>query len=525
VGTISSQGIYTAPLIPPPGQSVTITAASQSVSTQTQSVTVSVIFGNAVLQGSYAFSTSGRVVASNGFFARAGSFTASCSASCAQGTLIGGLEDTNNAGVVTTQRPFTGTFAVGPDGRGTMQFCEGILTTCTAGATTATFRIVVISANKAQIIEFGSQTTSGGEINLQDQSIFGIGNGSLAGTYSFDFSGVSPGATFESAIGEFTANGNGNILAAAAGATPGSIDINTGSASSTQSLTASQYTISQNGRGTVTLGSLNFSFYLVSASRVKFIETDSGAASILVGDAFKQQTSLPCVWGSNLLNGANVFETSGTSQSSGVGDVGLLTANGTGGITSVSIDENNLNNATPVSSVSSFGGSYTVDSCGRGTIAVAGHSYVFYPISTSNVVLPNFVVQETTAGVAAHGFMIQQLQPTPPSFGNSSFSGSYSIYLGGVAGSPARRQDILGQLTANGTGSVTAGTLDLNNFGVTQTLTPQTGVYTNVAATGRTTVQLSPTRNLVLYFVNPTLIYALDTDSAGFAVGTLNDQF
>ena len=78
------------------------------------------------------------------------------------------------------------------------------------------------------------------------------------------------------------------------------------------------YAISSNGRGTVTLNGLNFSFYPVSASRAKFIEIDTAAlatpttpASILVGDAYRQQTSSTCGWGLNALSGSTVFETFG----------------------------------------------------------------------------------------------------------------------------------------------------------------------------------------------------------------------
>src|ERR1700682_6380789 len=76
IGLMSPQGVYVAPLVPPAGGTVTITAVSQAVSTQTLSVPVAVTFGHRVLKGSYAFSTGGRLTATNGFFARAGSFVA-----------------------------------------------------------------------------------------------------------------------------------------------------------------------------------------------------------------------------------------------------------------------------------------------------------------------------------------------------------------------------------------------------------------------------------------------------------------
>ena len=89
-----------------------------------------------------------------------------------------------------------------------------------------------------------------------------------------------------------------------------------------------------------------------------------------------------------------------------------------------------------------------------------------------------------------------------------------------------QEQDVVGQLNANGTGNVTAASLDINNFGALTTGQTAIGTYTPVAASsGRTTVLLNPTRNLVLYLVSPTQAYALDTDTTGAASGSLNKQF
>jgi hypothetical protein len=524
VGTISTSGLtanYVAPVVPPAGGTVTIYAVSQGSSQLFYCVPLQVTFGPASLQGSYAFSTSGRVVSTNGFFARAGSFTASCTNLCAQGTLTGGIEDTNQAGVVTQQTPFSGTYTVGPDGRGTMQFCEGVTTTCTSGAATAFFRIVVFSTQQAQMIEFsqpGSSNAliaSGGEMDLQTQSIFSAGKSNLTGSYSFNFAGVSAGSTFESAVGEFTANGNGNILAGVPNSTPGAMDINPGG---TQTLGASSYTVSTNGRGTATIGSLNFSFYLISASRAKFIEIDPSPGSILVGDAFKQQTTLTCAWGVNSLSGSALIFTSGSSLGAGIVDVGSFTATG-GSISAASIDENN--GGVVSSQLGTLNGGYAVDPCGRGTMTIGGHSYVFYPISPSNFA----VVLETTTGVSAHGFLNL---PQGGPFVNSTLTGSYGLSLAGVnaSGASGLREDIVGQLAANGTGNVTAGSLDINNFGATQTGVQNLGTYLPTAGfTLRATMNLSPTRSLVLYGLSPTQFYVLDTDPTSVAGGSLYNQF
>lgn len=543
IGTISAQGNYIAPPVPPPGQKVTITATSKSLATETMSVPISVVFGNKVLSGSYVFSTNGRLTnPSNAFWARVGSFTAG-------GGVLSGLEDTNQGGtpnVVTTQRAFTGSYSIGSDGRGTMQFCEGTSSPCSSGSVTANFNIVVVSPNQAEMIETppAGTTTSTGEMISQDPSVFGALNGNLSGTYSFSFSGVSTTATIESAVGDFTANGFGSIGAGNVSPTtpaPGRMDVEAGGVTPSEvAMPATTYSFLSNGRGTVTLNGLTFSIYPVSASRAKFMEIDpvppsTLASSILAGDAYKQQTSLTCGWNLNALNGATVFETSGmvTSGSSAgfaIGDIGTFTASNntaTGTISAASIDENS--GGTVSSTLGSLSGSYTVDACGRGTLVIGAHTYVFYIITTSDAVL-----QETTAanGVVAYGFLSQA--QAGESFVDASLTGSYAFTLTGTdaAGTPGKREDLLGQLTSAGTGTGLAGTVDLNDYGVTQTgIAIANGTYPPPAGGIRETMSLplgttpGSTRNLVLYMVSPTLFYALDVDTTGTAIGAIYNQF
>ncbi len=550
IGSISTQGIYTAPLVPPPGQTVTITATSQAVSTQTMSVTATVIFGEKVLSGPYVFSTSGRVTnTSNAFFARVGSLTAG------GGSLSGGFEDKNQTGepagpsgttVGTTQIPFTGSYSVGDDGRGTMQFCENTGALCPPGslAATAFFSIVVVSPQQVQIVDFSSSTTSAGEMISQDPSVFGAGTQNLSGAYSFSFAGVSSAGAEESVIGDFSANGfgtNGTSTINAGSnspAVPGEMDVN----GTLQTLSRSTYSFTSIGRGQVTLNGstpLTFGFYSVSAGRAKFIEIDPAPSSILVGDAYKQQTGVNCGWGLPALSGTLVFETSGTtgsgSSATKIADVGSFSAtnNGTtGSVSSASIDENS---GGTVSSQSPPSGSYTVDQspqpqpgCGRGTLSIGSHNYVFYIVSGSSVVL-----QETTSGVVAHGLVVQA--PAGASFANTSLNGSYALQLSGTnaAGAAGQREDIAGRLTADGAGKVTSGSLDINSFGATQKGVAVSGAYApSPAGSLRATMgPLTSTpavtlpQRLVLYLVSPSQFYVLDTDVTGTAIGTLYNQF
>jgi hypothetical protein len=521
---------------------VTITATSQALMTEKMSVVAKVVFGNAVLSGSYVFSTRGRLTNTDDFFARVGSFSAG-------GGSIIGHEDTNQAGAsgaVKTQRTITGSYSVGQDGRGTMQFCEDSNgAPCPMGSTSATafFRIVVVSPQQAQIIEFSSPTTSSaivsssGEMDLQDSSVLNTGSGTLplAGTYSFVFSGVSSASTQESAIGEFAALGfsNNGISSISAGSStaPGEIDINNGISQTANALNGSTYAYSSSGRGTLTLsfGSpatpLLFTFYMVSPGRAKFMETDPSSVSILVGDAYKQETSVTCGWGSNALSNSVVFETAGASSGVEIADVGSFTATSVsatnGSVTLASLDENS-GGTVPPPQIATLSGNYSVNACGKGGLTVGSHAYIFYPISTSFGVL-----EETTAGIVASGILVQS-QGGP--FVDGSLSGSYALRLSGTnaAGAAGKREEILGQVTSDGAGKVTGGTLDINNFGAATAGVANTGTYlpdSSPATTLRAVAHLTSATNLVLYMVSPTLFFVLDTDSTGTAIGTINNQF
>ncbi|HET6145061.1 MAG TPA: hypothetical protein VFE02_16245 [Candidatus Acidoferrales bacterium] len=537
LGSISSQGIYTAALVPPPGQVVTITATSQAQATQTLTTTINVVFGNAALSGSYVFSTTGRLP-THAYWARTGSFSLG-------GGSLSGIEDINQGGTpntVITQRSFTGSYSIGDDGRGTMQFCEGTSAACPLGSpATAYFNIAVFSTsqpsvNQAQMIEFSAPgstsapTIAGGEMLSQSQSVFSAGTANLSGTYSFDFSGITAAGTSQSNIGDFVANGHGSIAAGSTtpGTVAGEIDTNiTGSAPSQAAIASTSYSVSANGRGTMVLNGLSFSFYPISAGRAKFIEIDTPSPSILQGDAYIQQNSSTCGWGVSALNGLAAYQTSGSSAAGVIGDLGSFTASSsgsTGTIGTASIDENNAGAVT--STVGTLTGSYMLDACGRGTLSVGSHNYVFYIISSSNAVL-----QETTSGVSAHGLLLPS-QGGP--FVDTTLTGSYAFRLAGTdaAGANANREDFVGQLMSAGTGTGLTGTLDLNDFGTTQaSVGINGGSYPPPAAGIRETMMLPfgttppSTRNFVFYMVSPTLFYVLDTDTTGTALGVINKQF
>ncbi len=522
VGTINANGVYTPPLTPPIGQTITVTAVAQDSPGSTASLPVTIAgYSTSSFQGRFAFSLSGSNA--SGRFFRAGSFVAD-----AAGGLNSVIEDVNSGASSPSSPIFTtGSYTLGADGRGTLQFNDGL--------TPASFDFVLVNGSQLQIIGFDASGTAAGQANAQDASTFAnTPLSALSGTYVFDFAGVD-GSNGLSQIGEFSVNGAGNV-------TTGSIDINDGGTLSQYQIAGnsvacaappsslSTYSVASNGRGTLTLTTcaggpaLTLNFYVVSRGSAKFVGTD--AVKQVAGFTSKQVSNL--TFDNTALNGSYAFLLAGSSPSGPIATAGSFLADGNGNITSGLLDENV--NGTPSSSLAfqsggTNAGTYTLASNGRGTATfkTSGRTYtlVFYlGPGGSNATA---VFQETDPGIASDGlFTLQQGAP----FTLASIQGNYALETSGTSG--ASLQDSSGQFGANGAGAVTTGELDVNTGG---SLTPSqgqpvTGLYTAPAANGRAVFTLnSGTLNYAGYVVSPTQVFLLGIQPGQLAAGALLRQF
>jgi hypothetical protein len=538
LGTISASGIYSPPLTPPIGQTVTVTAAAQDSPTSTATLSVTIFgYSTSSLQGQFAFSMAGSNA--SGHFFRAGSFVAD-----GAGNLNSVLEDINNASsATTTPISATGTYTVSADGRGGLQFNDGL--------TPASFDFVLVNGAQLQIIGFDATGTAAGQANAQVVSTFiGTPLSALNGTYVFDFAGVH-GSNGLSQIGEFTADGAGNI-------TQGSIDINDGGTlgqfqifGSKTSCTPpppppppplpslSTYSISSNGRGTLTFTTINattcaagpsftLNFYVVTRGAAKFVGTDT--AMQVAG--YTSQQAPNATFDATALHGNYAFLLAGSGLAGPIATAGSFSPNGTGCLTANTgvLDENVSGTATPNLSFSPLpssdpacpgdAGKYTVDSSGRGTVTFntsnRAYSLVFYLGAVGSAVF-----QETDSGIASDGlFTLQQSAP----FTLASIQGNYAIDTSGISG--ASSQFSTGQVSANGAGLVTSGNIDINTGGTLTAGQAVTGSYSAPAPTGRTPLALnSSTPNYAAYIVRPTQVYLLGIQSGQLAVGALLRQF
>lgn len=530
VGTITAAGVYTAPLTPPSGGSVTITAVNGASS---GTATATIVFSANSLNGSYAFSYSGSD--ENGPLVVAGRFTANPT-----GSGISVLEDYNSPGTpeLAQALSLSGTYTVNPDGSGSASFTNPATIkgtevwqfTLGAGASGG-------ASQQAVLVRFDSTATASGTINLQNTAELSSLS-SISGNYVFGLSGSdASGFPFQLA-GIFGADGAGNIPI-----NSGEEDINDGG--STTTLNAPDLSLNGSysldggrlgsGRGFITLDntsgattvrSVEFAFYMVDSTHLKLVEIDSNAA--LSGDVFLAPNTARGSYQISSFSGDYAFTLGGADVNTGsaYAQGGVLVSNGNGGITGGVVDVNNGGSNQLNASVSAT--SYTVDpTLGRIALPVMfGHTTINY-----------------AAYVAANGsIQIISLDPVVMDSGTgflqtstSTPKGAFAVNLSGiVSGNAGGEEDVAGQITIPASGAPT-GNVAINNptVGTTGRLVSGVPIESNssvVAAgsNGRGTASIAShleTYPLIYYTIDGNNVLLFESDSSRTAVGTLARQF
>ena len=518
-GTITAQGVYTAPLTPPPTGGVTITAMDQGGAGSGVSAATDV-FSNASFHGPYAFSLSGSDA--SGFLGAAGSFTAD-----GNGNIAGGLEDINARSGVSSSVAFLGTYFVESSGVG-----FAFLNLTVNGATTGVaWQFALVNDQHAVLSNFYRTSTGAngiivtGAIDRQDASA--LNTSALQGGYVASLSGVDGSAGVLKGAGAFTADGAGSISA-------GVLDVNDNGVPSTNlPLSNATYTIAATGRGTLSFttagATQNYAIYVVNASQFKLVETDAGSA--LVG-ALNRQAAGPLTNAS--LSGGYAFTMDGTTANGAFGLGGVFTADGAGTLNSGVFDENDFGIVTAAFTASSA--SYNVAANGRATATLALNdntgrtlNLVLYPQANGSVAMldvdNNLVIASGTA----------YFQTGPLS--QSSLDGGFALNWNGTllanTSMPVQKEFILGILVGsagNLMGALEIATQAASGVGALQGA-DVTGPFTT-SANGRGTAalaqQLQGTTNpftQAVYLVDSNTALTLDTDSKRVLTGILKRQF
>ncbi len=503
-GTIDSNGVYNAPLAPPPGGTVTVTATTKDNSANPGFAAITIQYSNGSLAGQYAFNFSGE----NGLVpvAAVGSISLDGSGNITPG----GAEDIANGGVTSTTIT-GGTYHLGTDGRGTA-------TIQTSNGTSSTWQFVVESHNR--LFAVTSDTTSGtmvGTLDLQDPTQFSAA--AITGNYALLLSSpiTSASGSALAQIGAVTADGAGNIPS-------GLQDVNTsGGPQASLAVTGTYVTPSATtGRGTLTLsssfGAQTFTYYMVDGTTLKLLEQSAARAS---SGQFAKQATGPF----SVANVKGQFATAILgSTASGPGTFGAQFALDGAGAVSGTLDSNLNGNALSNVAVT---GTYTVSDAttGRSVVTMTGggktYSFVVYPADSKNL-----YIEETDTLIAAGTAYAQQTFVV----NGASLGGNFATRLSGVSfvnGSGFEAGS--GQLILNG-GSAITGTLDLNLNNNLVPSTPVSGSYL-VDQTGRVTMSLTTssalftTSTLVLYPIDQTHFLLVETDSNRVLTALAEGQF
>lgn len=532
LGTITDTGLYTAPLSPPLNGTVLIVATLKSDTSLKETVTASIVFSNASLQGHYAFRYRNAESADMTF--AAGAFVADGAGMISSGSIY--LNMLN--GEFNNNIPFTGTYAVAADGKATVSL--------SVQGDNVSMRFILISNSSARMMGFAEDDTGVGSLDQQDPSAFTTGP---SGTYVFTWDGLQQLCSYIplqtgrkplSAIGQFTATNasapNGNLTI-----TNGNYELNLNgtwiSVQGSNTFTG-EYTFDPStASGTITFYSGTvvypgpvsvFRYYMLSADAAVLVSYNSSSLS-------------NCGWG---LNGIMVRTTGGPfSNASLIGPMAMLsygylavpspqsppytppgpvfaagavTADGNGSFTTGLADNNvdgAVNQAMPLS------GTYSISSNGHGTLtATAGGSnnhQVFYMLGPDSAY---------TIGIDNWGPAFTQFLPQAGSgYTLGTLGGHFAFSMRGTLSSEGI--DAVGQIVLNMNGGLT-GTADFNRAGVLSPDLPLTGTYT-LDSTGRGTLTIAPQGmpelNMTMYLQSSRLVLLMGTSTK--SLGYLQKQY
>src|SRR5215472_6499081 len=222
------------------------------------------------------------------------------------------------------------------------------------------------------------------------------------------------------------------------------------------------------------------------------------------------------------LSGAYAFAVSGTNSGGFFTMAGSFQANGSGLITSGTLDINSPGTAGVLQNLS-LTGTYIVHADGRGTATLNP--------SGSNTVTLDFVLLSSQHGAVirfdnfATGSGSLDLQSSS-AFNLASLAGTFVFNVSGVDGASQNPQAAAGVLTVDASGNLTTGVQDTNDNGVPSAndpLVPTSAAMGSPASNGRGTLAIAsaahPTRHFVFYVVNADLLRLIEVDSAPILAG------
>lgn len=480
------------------------------------------------LKGQYAFSMSG-VDTGGAYLARTGSFSAD-----GTGNITSGVEDVVDLGTGTAAEVTFGAsnYSVQANGRGVIVLKDS------SGNGGLTLTMDLQSPSQGFLVQTDGNGATSGSFNLQTTADFLAT--SFNGSYVFDFSGADSAGVITSIIGNIAINQSGAI-------TRGVIDTNDGTngpSGATPLTLQGTFTLDPAygatfGRGTAQFAGHTYVFYIVDATQILFLQEDSQGGSI--GNAVLQTGTIPAQ--NSGFTGSYAYLVGGQSTAGPDAAVARFTADGAGGIGTISYDENNDGKVMHISQGSNISNAtYAIDATnagsGRGTLTFTDSShgtfqYVFYLISPTSG-----VIQDVSGGFAADGILLAQ---TGSPFTLSALAGNYVFNWNGVDLGSSSVENFVGQYVlassaSNNISGVVDGTIiGLNGFGGGSI----TG-FSNIGSQGALTITsdgsannayqivagnpLGDTYKYQAYIVDANTVLLVSTDSTRVIAGFVSRQ-
>jgi len=525
IGSIdATTGLYTAPPFPPPGATITVTASDGEA---TATGTATIVYSDSSLKGPFAFSYSGEN--STGFIAAAGSFV-----SDGNGNIVSGVEDVDSfATGASGPVAISGTYLVGPDGRGTITLNSGL-------QSAGTLAFVLTTNQHGRLIRFDKNVTGSGTLDQQNLNALTTSPSVISGPYVFSVAGADSNLVPMGVAGRFVANGAGGIPAS--GPTILDAKIRGTATTSDTSLNGSysfDATRSGTGRGTITLtsdttNSLQYSFYIVDSTHLHIVESDTHA--FLAGEIFAGAAGNSFSAG-ELAAGNYPFTNGGTSSTGAYATGGVFTSDGGGNVTGGVGDSNNAGTVATAAAMGSC--AYTVSQTtgridlklftGSGACPAGANSSVA-EFAAYKTAAGSFVMLELDAAATASGMAF------PQSAGTTTLTGIFAIGLGGQGvfhNSPSSYQpDASGQITLAGT-DVTGGNLDINTYNSVFQTDPLDPINSTITAPdgtfGRGTAMIlgtdpAVTFGVAYYVIDENTALLLGTDTVRTQTGSISVQ-
>jgi hypothetical protein len=543
-GVIDDGGNYQAPLAPPPGGNVTITATN---GTGSGTATATILFSAASLtadgaNGQYVIAMKGVDLTKGYPLDFAGSLTTSGSATSTTGSVTGGVVDINSltSGLTTAAQISGGSYTVGAvDGRTTFTF-----TSSSSSLSTFTLQATLQNSQHALLVDFDSFATGSGTLDAQNSAAFNP----LSGNFAFQYSGVDN--TTKAVVPLYAAGcflGNGNSIPVnpvnAPTNTQDVVDnaLSTPVVTNDQTLSGTYSNPDANGRGTITMNSteivtaasasyaVTFAYYIIDQTHLKIVEIDSAQAQVLAGDIYSAPKN------PTPLTGPVAFTVGGSTTSLGAYAAGgVFTINKTT-LTNGALDVNTGVNAQIGTTISS--GSLIANS-GTGfvpsryvlslTLQNSSGTLTFGAYSTSTVPPTAVLVETDILAGGAIGTAYQQAS-------GGSNTGSFAMNLAGVSSSKssgALQQDATGQISLVANSTNVTGTVDLNNSGTSSSpviVSAANTIWNAPATNGRGTAALKTANGNIFkfgyYLVSGGTVLLVDTDSSRVATGIITRQF